>query len=41
MPRKGMNAPELFDSRMFLVVHEHAIDTATFPTSTEFIEPVP
>jgi hypothetical protein len=30
MPRKGMNAPELFDSGMFLVVHEYAIDTATF-----------
>jgi len=35
MTGKDMNTPMLFDSRESLVVHEHAIDAATFPESTK------
>ena len=35
MSREYMNSAMLFDSRQFLVIHEHAIDTLTFPTSTK------
>lgn len=35
MPREYMNSAMLFDSCQLLIVHEHAIDTAAFPSPTE------